>query len=247
MVGQAPVITSASTATAPVGAAFSFKVITTGYPGPSFGWDNVPPGLTFTDNGDGTATLAGTPTTAGTYDMALSATNLYGTAQQTLAVTVTQAPAITSGSSATFTAGTGETFMVTTTGSPTPTITESGPLPSGITLTDNGNGTATLTGTATTGSQGSYPLTISAANGMTPNASQSFTLTVNAVPTPPTITSGNSTTFTAGAAGTFSVITTGNPAATISESGALPERGDLHGPARGYGHIGRHASDGQPG
>ena len=168
VVGQAPAITSAGTATAPVGTAFSFTVTTTGYPAPSFGWDNVPPGLTFTDNGNGTATLAGTPTTAGTYAMALAAANSFGTAQQTLTVTVSQAPAITSGNAATFTVGTGETFMVTTAGTPTPAITETGALPSGVTFTDNGNGTATLTGTATTGSQGSYPLTIAAANGIVP-------------------------------------------------------------------------------
>ncbi len=223
VVGEAPTFTSASTATAPVGATFSFTVTTNGYPGPSFGWDDVPPGLTFTDNGNGTATLAGTPTTPGTYAMALSAVNSYGTAQQTLTVTVTQAPAITSVGSATFTAGAGETFMVTTAGSPTPAITESGALPSGVTFTDNGNGTATLTGTATTGSEGSYPLTINAANGVAPDATQSFTLTVDAAPTAPAITSGDSTTFTVGAAGDFSVLTTGNPAATISESGVLPD------------------------
>ncbi len=237
VVGQAPAFTSGSTATAPVGTAFSFTVTTTGYPAPSFGWDNVPPGLTFTDNGNGTATLAGTPTTAGTYAMALSAANSFGTAQQTLTVTVSQAPAITSGNSATFTVGTGETFMVTTTGSPTPAITETGALPSGVTFTDNGNGTATLTGTAATGSQGSYPFTIAAANGISPNASQSFTLTVNAVPTPPAITSGTSATFTVGTTGAFSVITTGNPAATITESGALPSGVTFTDPPGGMGSF----------
>ena len=237
VVGQAPAITSAGTATAPVGTAFSFTVTTTGYPAPSFGWDNVPPGLTFTDNGNGTATLAGTPTTAGTYAMALAAANSFGTAQQTLTVTVSQAPAITSGNAATFTVGTGETFMVTTTGTPTPAITETGALPSGVTFTDNGNGTATLTGTATTGSQGSYPLTIAAANGISPSASQSFTLTVNAVPTPPAITSGTSATFTVGTTGAFSVITTGNPAATITESGTLPSGVTFTDPPGGMGSL----------
>ena len=222
VVGQAPAFTSATSATGGVGTAFSFTVTTSGYPAPGFGWSNVPPGLTFTDNKDGTATLSGTPTTAGTYAMALSAASGYGTAQQTLTVTIQQAPAITSGTSATFTAGTAGSFSVTTTGSPTATITESGALPSGVTLTANGNGTATLAGTPATGTDGSYPITITAANGVGSNATQSFTLTVNKAPTAPAITSGNSVTFTAGTQGSFSVMTTGSPVAAITESGALP-------------------------
>jgi hypothetical protein len=222
VVGQAPAFTSADTATATVGSSSSFTVTTTGYPAPSFGWSNVPPGMTFTDNGNGTATLSGTPTTAGTYAMPLSAASAYGTAQQTLTVTVQQAPAITSGGSATFTVGTAGTFSVTTAGSPTTAITESGTLPSGVTFTDNGNGTATLAGTPASGASGSYPITITAANGVGSNATQSFTLTVNAAPTAPAITSGGSTTFTAGTVGSFSVTTAGNPTAAITESGTLP-------------------------
>jgi hypothetical protein len=222
VVGGAPAFTSANTATGTIGSAFSFTVTTSGSPAPTFGWSNVPPGLTFTDNGNGTATLAGTPTTAGTYAMPLSAANSYGTAQQTLTVTVAQPPAITSGSAATFTVGTAGSFSVTTTGSPTAAITESGALPSGVTFTDNGNGTATLAGTAASGTNGSYPITITAANGAGSNATQAFTLTVNAAPAAPAITSGNAATFTAGTAGSFSVMTTGSPTAAITESGALP-------------------------
>ena len=157
MVGTGPAFTSADSATATVGSAFSFTVTTSGYPAPSFGWDNVPPGMTFTDNGDGTATLSGTPTNAGTYAMALSAVNVYGTAQQTLTVTVQQAPSITSSAAATFTEGTAGTFTVATTGSPTATITESGALPSGVTFTDNGDGTATLCGTPAAGTADTAP------------------------------------------------------------------------------------------
>jgi Putative Ig domain len=222
VVGGAPAFTSASSVTGTVGTAFSFSVTTSGYPVPGFGWSNVPPGLTFTDNGNGTATLAGTPTTAGTYAMALTATSSYGSADQTLTVTIEQAPAITSASAATFTAGTAGSFSVTTTGSPAAALSETGALPSGVTFTDNGNGTATLAGTAAAGSNASYPITITAANGVSPAATQSFTLTVNAAPTAPAITSANAATFTVGTAGSFSVTTTGSPTAALTESGALP-------------------------
>jgi hypothetical protein len=224
VVGDAPAFTSASTATATAGSAFSFTAVAGGYPAPSWGESNLPPGVTFTDNKDGTATLAGTLTSPGTYAILLSAVNAYGTAQQTLSITVAQAPAVTSAGSATFTEGTQGTFTVTTTGSPTAAITESGALPSGVTLTDNGDGTATLAGTPAAGSKGSYPITITAANGAGSNATRSFTITVNPAPVPPVITSAGAATFAVGSAGTFSVTTTGTPIATLSatSSPALP-------------------------
>jgi len=222
VVGHAPAFTSATSATGTAGSPFSFTITAGGSPAPSWGESNLPPGVTFTDNKDGTATLSGTPTTAGTYVIPLIATNPYGSVQQTLTVTITQPPAITSASSATFTTGTLGSFSVTTTGSPAAAITESGALPSGVTFTDNHNGTVTLAGTAASTATGSYPITITAANGVSPNATQSFTLTVNAAPTAPAITSGNAATFTVGTQGSFSVMSTGSPTAAITESGALP-------------------------
>ena len=43
-----------------------------------------------------------------------------------------------------------------------------GTLPAGITFTDNGNGTATIAGTAAAGTGGSYPITIRATNRVAP-------------------------------------------------------------------------------
>jgi hypothetical protein len=91
------------------------------------------------------------------------------------------APAITSANSTTFTVGTARSFTVTTTGSPTPALSESGTLPSGVTFTNNGNGTATLGGTPAAGTGGTYSLTITASNGVSPNATQSFTLVVKSI------------------------------------------------------------------
>ena len=67
---------------------------------------------------------------------------------------------------------------MTTTGFPTSALTETGALPTGVTFVDNGDGTATLAGTPAAGTGGTYPLTITAANGVVPDATQSFTLTV---------------------------------------------------------------------
>jgi len=91
---------------------------------------------------------------------------------------VTQAPTFTSPNSATFVAGSAGSFTVTTTGYPAPTLSESGALPSGVTFTDHGDGTASLGGAAGRGAGGSYPLTVTAHNGAQPDATQSFTLNV---------------------------------------------------------------------
>ena len=48
-----------------------------------------------------------------------------------------------------------------------------------MTFTDNGDGTATLSGTPAAGTGGTYPITITATNGVSPDATQTFTLTVD--------------------------------------------------------------------
>ena len=136
----------------------------------------------------------------------------------------TRPRAITSGDSTTFTEGSAGTFTVTSSGFPTAALSEVGTLPSGVSFVDNGDGTATLAGTPAAATAGSYPITITATNGVSPDATQSFTLTVQSAPA---ITSGDSTTFTVGSAGSFSVTTTGMPNAALSEVGIASERGDL--------------------
>lgn len=121
----------------------------------------------------------------GSYDILVRGIDTAG--QTGAAVTVTLeveglAPSITSVNTATFTVGIADTFSVTTTADPTAAISFTGTLPSGVGLVDNGNGTATLSGTPALGSQGSYSLTITASNGVAPDATQSFTLVVNPPP-----------------------------------------------------------------
>ena len=75
-----------------------------------------------------------------------------------------QVPTVTSAATTTFTVGSAGTFSVTTAGFPTPALTFTGTLPSGVTLVDNGNGTATLSGTPAAGTAKSYTLKITAKN-----------------------------------------------------------------------------------
>jgi hypothetical protein len=133
------------------------------------------------------------------------------------------APVITSASGTSLAIGAPGFFTVLASGYPTtPSITESGALPTGVTFVDNGNGTATLGGMPAASSNPSYPLTITATNGTAPDAVQSFTLTVTGA-VPNGITSAAATTFTVGSAGYFLVTTNLSPTATnIYETGALP-------------------------
>jgi hypothetical protein len=91
-----------------------------------------------------------------------------------------EALAITSASATAFSVGTAGTFTVTTTDCwPPPGLSDGGAaLPSGVTFTDNGDGTATLAGTPGAGSGGTYPFTITASNGVAPDTTQAFTLSV---------------------------------------------------------------------
>ena len=88
---------------------------------------------------------------------------------------VAVSPAFTSAGSAAVTVGKAITFSVTTTGSPTPAITGSS-LPKWLTLTDNGNGTATLRGTMAA-HVGKHTFTLTATNSAAA-VDQTFTLTV---------------------------------------------------------------------
>jgi large repetitive protein len=157
------------------------------------------------------ATVGGLHTVTGTYGPV--ATAITATAD----LTVDEAPAFTSADAATFTVGAAGSFTVTASGFPAPTLSESGTLPTGVTFDA---ATGLLAGVPGKGTGGVYAVTFTAENGITPPATQSFTLTVEEAPA---FTSADAATFTVGAAGSFTVTASGFPAPTLSESGTLPE------------------------
>ncbi len=222
-VGSATSITSDSSATVRAGSPFTDTVTTSGSPEPALSESGtLPGGVSFTDNGNGTATLAGTPDagTGGIYPLTIKADNgVGGPVTQDFTLTVDETPAITSGTAATAELGSPFTDTVTASGFPTPTLSASGTLPGGVSFTDNGNGTATLAGTPDAGTGGIYPLTIKADNGVGGPVTQDFTLTVSTVPA---FTGADSTTFTVGQPGTFAVTASGISTPTLSASGTLP-------------------------
>lgn len=212
---EAPTITSADNATFTIGKRGSFTVMATGFPATTFSeMGALPAGITFSSTG----ILSGTPSpgTVGSYPIIIAATNgLPPDATQTFTLTVNQAPVITSKDHATFAAGTPGSFTATATGVPTVAFSEKGNLPAGVNLTSAG----LLSGTPAAGSGGIYHITITATNGVTPEDTQAFTLTVNEAPA---ITSAAYATFLVGSQGSFTMTATGFPAATFSETGDLP-------------------------
>lgn len=122
--------------------------------------------------------------TVGVHSFEVSAFN----ATSTVHYTVVEPPSITSTTSTSMQVGHAATFTVTTGPSYpiSPSLSDGGAvLPAGITFKDNSDGTATLAGTPGPGSEGSYPFTITASNGVAPAATQSFTLVVTDVPGAP--------------------------------------------------------------
>ena len=148
--GIAPVITSPLTAVGTVGTPFvTYLIAATGLP-TSYGATGLPVGLAVNSL---TGAINGTPTTAGTSVVMLSATNSTGTGNATLTITVASAaiaPIITSPITASGTVGTPfVTYLIAATGLPT-SYGATG-LPAGLTvnsLTGAINGTPTTAGTS---------------------------------------------------------------------------------------------------
>jgi hypothetical protein len=158
--------------------------------------------------------------TAGAAQVTVTATNQTDpSATQILTIDIQQAPAIVSAPSAVFVVGADGTFTVTATGSPAPALSETGALPHGLTFTDNGDGTATITGTPADGSARDYEVQVSAINGAQPDATQTLTLKVKQAPV---FTSPATATFQVGVAGSFTLTADAVPPATFMLTGALP-------------------------
>ena len=171
-----PAFTSDGPPAGNVGTPYSYTYAATGTPAPTFAVSGpLPPGLALNAT---SGVLSGTPTQTTTATFTVTATNSGGSASIVNQITIDPAPAapaFTSPAATTDTVGIAGSFQISATGYPTPTVTESGTLPSGVTFNQ---ASASLTGTPTQGTAGTYPVTFSAANAVS-TANQAFTLTVN--------------------------------------------------------------------
>ena len=160
-INQVPSVTSATTTTANVGQPMTFNVTTAGFPTPA---------LTLTGNTARGGHLRrqrrrhghalGYPERNGQDLHAQDHRQEHGRQRQPRASrsVVHQAPAITSAATATFTTGKTGTFKITTSGlSGRGAEHRTARCPTGVTFVENGNGTATLSGTPEDGTSGSLP------------------------------------------------------------------------------------------
>jgi IPT/TIG domain/Putative Ig domain len=195
----------------------------------------LPPGLTLGSDG----ILSGTPTTPGNYDVMVTAQNdvgiedfTTGTAADSFEMTVDAAPSITSADTTTFVAGEPGAFTVESAGFPTPSLSETGALPAGLDFDVEPGGTASISGTPQAGTNGVYPIAITASNGVAPSAAQDFELIVG-----PAITSPEYATTIVASPFTFEITTAGPGFESISESGKLPSGLYFYNDHDGGAHI----------
>jgi uncharacterized repeat protein (TIGR03803 family)/autotransporter-associated beta strand protein len=206
---SAPVITSATSASAVVGNGFSYTITANNSPA-SFSATGLPAGLSLNT---GTGVITGVATAAGNTNVTLGATNAAGTGTATLAFTIVNppVPVITSGTTASGDVNTAFSYTITATNNPT-SFTASG-LPAGLTLNSASgviSGAPTATGTST--------VTLGAANAGGPASTHvSLTLTVNSGAAP-VITSGLALSASHAQAVSYAITASNNPT-TYSASG----------------------------
>lgn len=215
-----PAFTSPSSASVKVGVAATVPVVASGAQTVTE-TGALPSGMLFSDNGNGRATLTGTPTagTGGSYPLTFTATNEFGTTVQAFTLTVVEKLSITSPRTATFTTSTPGSFTITAVGSPVPLVALVGILPQGLTFSATGGGQATLSGTPGAGAGGQYPVSVTATNAAGA-VTQSLTIVVQQ---PPAFTSADTATLTVGKSRTTILKTSGYPAPVVALTGALPQ------------------------
>jgi hypothetical protein len=209
-------ITSPNTLNGTAGFPVNFLVTTTGIPTPKITADpNLDLwGMTLTDHGNGTATISGTPPvgtlgsqclnanlqTGQSFPCGIIATNSQGSVEQQFTINLNSAPSanLVGPPSTNFIAGIINQVVLQSTGAVTPVTWSLYPIqtpPDWVSLKDNGDGTATLTGGPNVGTSGAFTIYPVA----TAFGSYGFALpyTINVMNTP-VITSPSAATFTVG-------------------------------------------------
>ena len=189
--------TSPPKATGVVGAPFSFTVRTTGYPPAGLYAAGKLDGLTLTDHGDGTGTLAGIPIAAGTFRITLSAAGLVNAVVNqtfTLTVTLQRLSITTSALPPAFTGQVYSTTLARQGGTPPfKWSLASGKLPKGITLNTT---TGVLSGTPAGSGTAKFMVKVTDSTARRQTATKALSLTAKAITPAVYVTNGGNDTVT---------------------------------------------------
>jgi hypothetical protein len=149
---------------------------------------SLPAGITFTDNGNGTASFSGIPQAGatGAYTFTILATLGSNTVTRHFTLTIAEAPAIISADLANFVVGSNPAnkFTIQALGYPAAVFSVIGVLPAGLKLVTNPGGTATLSGAPLPLSKGKTSVTFTfliaaSAAGSPTKSYQSFSVIVS--------------------------------------------------------------------
>ena len=193
-----PVISSPNTATGQTGVAFTYQIAASNGP-TSFNATGLPPGLTVNTT---TGLISGLPTSIGTFNAIVSATN--GTGTGTLGVTFTITvgpPLITSAATAQGATGVAFSYQITATNNPT-SFNATG-LPAGLSINTS---TGVISGAPA--ATGTTNITLSATNAV---GTGTQTLVFTVVTGPPVITSAATASAQTGVPFSFTVTGTNSP------------------------------------
>jgi len=211
VVTQPPVVSSAATVSGTVGTAFNYSIAATNNP-TSYSATALPGGLTINTS---TGVISGTPTTAATSTVTVSAINSGGTGTKAVTITIAPAvpgvPVISSAPTVNGTVGTAFTYTITATGTPT-SYAIGGTLPAGLTFSGNTiSGMPAITGTFTD--------TVKATNA-SGTGKQVITITIISINIP-VITGAPTASGTVGTAFNYNITGTNNPT-SFAVTGTLP-------------------------
>jgi len=207
--GSPPIITSSLTGSTTVNQPYTYTLTAEGSGPITYNATNLPPGLSFDA---GTHQITGSPTTANTYNINLSATNSHGTDNKVLVLTVGTPPVITSSLTAEGTVG--QQF-------PTYTVTASGSSPISYTVTNLPSGlfftpeTHQINGTP--GYAGVIDVTLTANNAFG-NDSKILVITINEGTIAPVITSPLTASGIKNQAFSYTITATGTQPITFNAS-----------------------------
>ena len=178
----------------------------------------LPPGLAIDPN---TGSITGTPTTAGSYPVTITATDTDGyTGNASFSWTITNTVSVTSPGNQSNLAGSAilsVPITATDSGGETLTYSDGGTLPPGLAIDPN---TGSITGTPTTG--GTYPVTITATDTDGYTGSTSFSWTISDAVSVTSPGNQSSVSGTAITALPISATDSGGETLTYSDGGTLP-------------------------